>query len=89
MQTTYRLQVSELGASFIDAVKALFKKDEIIEVDVHSVTDFNLYKKETKKECRMRINKAIEDVEKGRNLVTFTEKEFDELTDNLLQINKR
>jgi len=84
MQTTYRLKVSELSSDFLKSVKSLFKKDAEIEITVSNFDDFGLNKTETKEEYWARINKAIDNVEKGKNLIRFTGDEFEELTKKLL-----
>ena len=84
MEAVFRVKVSEIDEAFLKVIKSLFIKDREIEVTFNSSIDFDLYKHESKEEYFNRLNKAIENVENGVNLVSFTEKEFDELTNNLL-----
>ncbi|MCD4792054.1 MAG: hypothetical protein K8R54_02385 [Bacteroidales bacterium] len=84
MEAVFRVKVSEIDEAFLRVIKSLFRKDKEIEVTFSSSTDFDLYKPESNEEYSGRLDKAIENVENGVNLVSFTEKEFDELTNNLL-----
>lgn len=66
MHTTYRLNVNELDEKFIHSLKALFK-DKDIEIMVSEVDETAyLLRSEANKE---RLLRAIENVEKGENLV--------------------
>ncbi len=82
METTIRLKLSELP-SLTKALNVLFKKDETIEITVSEPTPNSLSKIETREETRLRIRKAIENVKNGRNMVVFSEKEFEEFSDSL------
>ena len=46
--------------------------------------DVQLFEPETREQNFNRLNKAIENLESGKNLLSFSEKEFDELSENLL-----
>jgi len=66
MHTTYRLNANELDEKFIQSLKALFK-DKDIEIMVSEVDETGyLLRSEANKE---RLLRAIENVEKGENLV--------------------
>ena len=66
MNTTYRMNANELDEKFIQSLKALFK-DKDIEIMVSEVDGTAyLLRSEANKE---RLLKAIENVEKGENLV--------------------
>jgi antitoxin YefM len=66
MHTTYRLNANELDEKFIESLKALFK-DRDIEIIVNEVDETAyLLRSEANKE---RLLKALENVEKGENLV--------------------
>jgi len=66
MQTTYRLNANELDEKFIQSLKALFK-DKDIEIMVSEVDETAyLLRSQANKE---RLLKAIENVERGENLV--------------------
>jgi hypothetical protein len=84
METVIRLKPSELTTDFIDKVRTLFKNDESIEISISSVSDFGLTKKEGKKAYNHRVIKAIENLERNKNTVTFSGEEFDALVNDLL-----
>ena len=85
METVFRLKVSEFNESFIETIKTLFKNDKEIEVNISSITDFNLNITETKEEYTKRIDQAIENIENNKDTISFNEKEFEDLTQNLLK----
>lgn len=66
MHTTYRLNVNELDEKFIQSLKTLFK-DKEIEILVSEV-DETAYLLRSKAN-RERLLRAIENIEKGENLV--------------------
>jgi len=66
MYTTYRLNVNELDEKFIQSLKTLFK-DKEIEILVSEV-DETAYLLRSKAN-RERLLRAIENIEKGENLV--------------------
>lgn len=82
METTIRLKISELP-NLTKTLSALFKKDETVEITVSESRTSSLAKKETREEARLRIRTAIENVKKGRNLVVFSDKEFEDYSDAL------
>jgi len=66
MNTIYRLNANELDEKFIQSLKALFR-DKDIEIMVSEVDETAyLFRSEANRE---RLLKAIENVEKGENLV--------------------
>ncbi len=66
MYTTYRLNVNELDEKFIQSLKTLFK-DKEIEILVSEVDETAyLLRSEANRE---RLLRAIENIEKGENLV--------------------
>ena len=66
MNTIYRLNANELDEKFVESLRALFK-DKDIEIVVSEVNETAyLLRSEANKE---RLLKAIENVEKGENLV--------------------
>lgn len=46
-----------------------------------------LFEKETREQYFNRLYKAIENIENGVNLVSFSDNEFEELTENLLGVS--
>lgn len=69
MQTSYRLNASDLDENFLTSLKMLFQ-DKEIEIIVYDVdeTDY-LSQSETN---RQRLLTAIQNVEQGENLVTIS-----------------
>ncbi|MCF8374398.1 MAG: hypothetical protein K9H64_22445 [Bacteroidales bacterium] len=84
MEAVFRLKVSEIDEAFLKVIKSLFVKDKEIEVTFNSSTGIDLFEHESREQYFNRLDKAIENVENGVNLVSFSEEEFDELTKNLL-----
>jgi predicted RNA-binding protein with RPS1 domain len=83
METTFQLHVSELNSDFIDIIKKLFK-DKPISITVSETDEWDLYAQETPEAYKSRLQKAIEQVKNGK-YQSFTEEEFEQLSDNLLQ----
>jgi hypothetical protein len=83
MQTVVRLKLSELNADFINTIKTLFKKEKELDIFISSVDDKNFPEFETKEKYQQRLNKAIENAEKGKHLISFTEEEFEEYSKSL------
>ena len=83
MQTIVRLKLSELNNDFIETIKTLFKKEKELNIFISSVKDVNFPEFETKQGYEQRLNKAIENAEKGKHLISFTEEEFQEYTRSL------
>jgi hypothetical protein len=82
METIFKLKAKELDASFIESIKHLFRGKEI-EITVKSAqeeTDYLLGSPANKKN----LIEAIEEVKKNKNLIRFSGKEFEELTQQLL-----
>lgn len=84
METTIRIKREELTLDFLNKIKVLFKNEEILEFVISPVSDFGLTKKESRDIYGNRIDKAIENLEKNRDIVTFSEDEFEALTKDLL-----
>ncbi|PIY07431.1 MAG: hypothetical protein COZ21_00315 [Bacteroidetes bacterium CG_4_10_14_3_um_filter_31_20] len=82
METTFRLKTSELP-DFVTVMKTLLKKEKVIEITVRPVRETNLEKVETKGEYWARINRSIENLDKGENVTSFTEDEFDRFSSEL------
>lgn len=66
MNTVYRLNANELDEKFVKSLRALFK-DKDIEIIVNEV-DETAYLLQSKAN-RERLLKAVENVEKGENLI--------------------
>jgi antitoxin YefM len=82
METVFKLKTKELDMGFIESIKHLFKGKEI-EITVkpsQDETEYLLSSPANKK----RLLEAIDEVKKNKNLIRFTGKEFEELTETLL-----
>lgn len=87
METIFRIKPSELTLDFLDKVKTLFSGEDSIEISISSVSDFGLTKKEGKKEYEDRVTKAIKNLERKKDTVSFSEDEFESFI-NDLSVNK-
>ena len=82
METVFKLNANELDRSFIDSVKNLFK-DREIEISIKPTQD------ETEFLFNTPVNKeqllgAIKEIKKNKNLIRFTGKEFEVLSEKML-----
>jgi hypothetical protein len=84
METIIRIKTNELTPDFLNKIKALFKNEETLEISISPVSDFGLTKKESKKAYKERVINAIKNLESKKNIVTFSENEFERLTKDLL-----
>ena len=82
METIFKLKAAELDRGFIDSVKNLFKGREI-EISIklaQDETEFLLANPANKRQ----LLDAIKEVKKNKNLIQFTGREFEELSEKLL-----
>lgn len=79
MESTFIIRQEDLNSNFLDAIKKLFSESRQLQITINSSEDFDLLKPETSKESLARLKKAVEDVEKNRNLVTISDSELDEM----------
>ena len=84
METIIRLKTTELNLDFLNKIKELFKNEEALEISISPVSDFGLTKKESNKAYKDRINRAIENLDAKKNVITFSDNEFESLTSDLL-----
>jgi antitoxin YefM len=82
METIFKLKATELDRSFIESVKNLFK-DREIEISIKPTQDETEYLLSTPANKKYLLE-AIKEVKKNKNLVSFTGKEFEVLTEKLL-----
>lgn len=83
MQTVIKVKVSELYTDFLAAIKTLFRREQEVEITISATNDFGLTKPETKEEYLNRLNRAIENIEKGK-VVVFSPEELDNLNEQLI-----
>ena len=84
METVIRIRSNELTPDFLNKIKALFNKEEELEISISPITDFGLNKKESREEYVNRINLAIKNLDKRTGNVSLSESEFENLTNDLL-----
>lgn len=78
METSLRIKLSELDMRLIERIKQLFGNDREITLTIQATTDFGLTKAESKRDYLKRLERAVENLEKGRK-VELTEAELDDL----------
>ena len=76
MQSTFSIPAADFNTALFEKIKA-FLQEQNADVFIRIKT------KETQKEMNLRINNAIEEIEKNENLVSFSAEEFDTLTKSL------
>ena len=82
METVFKLKAKELDSSFIDSLKSLFK-DREIEISIKPTqdeTEFLFKTPANKKE----LLEAIKEVKTNKDLISFTGKEIEELSESML-----
>lgn len=78
METIIRLKATELDFVFFRHLKGLIKKDDSIEIIITTAsTESEILKPESDAEMRNRIDRAIEEVESGADLITLSKEELD------------
>lgn len=87
METVIKIRPSELNANLINILKKLYGKNEDVEITIRmtSHAPTNLLREEDKADYFKRLEKSVEDVEKG-NVVFYTAEEFDALSKRLLNL---
>lgn len=83
METIFKLKATELDRDFIASVKNLFK-DREIEISIKPTQDETDYLLHTPAN-RKQLLDAIKEVKKNKNLVRFTNNEFEEISEKLLR----
>ena len=84
METIFKLKAKELDISFINSVKNLFKDSEI-EISIRQMQDETEYLLQSAANKKHLLD-AIKEVKKNKNLISFTGKEFEELTDKMKEV---
>ena len=82
MQTKFRLQSNELSRLFA-LLKTLLSKEDEIEVTVQPTQEPKAEEKESKQEFWDRIDRAINNLESGENVVSFNEEELEDYSNKL------
>jgi hypothetical protein len=86
METVFRIRTNELTPDFFNKIKALFNKEEELEISISPVSDFGLNKKESSEEYVNRVNKAIRNLDKQTGNVSLSDSDFENLTNDLLAV---
>ncbi len=79
MESTFIIKQEDFNSDFVEAVKKLFSKSRQLQITINTSEDFDLLKPETGEAYLNRLKKAVNDVEKKRNLVTISDSELDEM----------
>jgi hypothetical protein len=78
MEAIIKLKLSELKADLLGVIQKMFN-GQSVEIEIHVRHAPSVLTKETKEEYRLRIERAVQNIEKGENVVQFTGEEFEEL----------
>lgn len=80
VKATFTISGSDFNADIFEQIKAFINgKGQNFEVSI------NLKTKETREEMRERIEKSMDDAEKGINQIHFTGEEYENLVKNLVK----
>jgi hypothetical protein len=83
METIFKIKASELDLDFIEAIKKLFKNEEI-EILISSVPKSTKAERDKKyPQYSESLINAIDNVEKNKDLISFTMEEFVEYSRKL------
>lgn len=82
METIFKLKTKELDMSFIESIKNLFKGKEI-EITIKSAQDETEYLLRTPAN-KKKLLEAMNEVKRNKNLIRFSGKEFEEMTQTML-----
>ena len=84
MQTTIRISATEIP-SLIAVLQTIFKKEKTVEITVNSAWANSFAKKETKEEYIAKLYKRLENLDEGKNIVSFTGKEFERFVNERME----
>jgi len=79
-QAVFTISGAELNQDVLERIKSLFNRNA---QDLEVVIRVKV--KESREEMRRRIDQAIEDIEHGENLISYTPDEFETLVQQLSQ----
>jgi len=82
METVFKLKANELDKRFVDSVKNLFR-DREIEISIKPTQDETEFLFNTSAN-KKQLLEAIEEIKMDKNLIRFTNKEFETLTEKML-----
>jgi hypothetical protein len=84
METTMHISPSELTPAWLKKVKALFENENELQITIKPSKRNYLAANESNEEYITRVNKAIENIESGDDVVSISAAEFDKLANKLL-----
>jgi hypothetical protein len=87
METTIRISPNELTPAWLKKVKALFENENELQITIRPLTRSDLIVNESREEYKTRVNRAIDNIESGKDVISLSASQFDKLADQLL--NKR
>ena len=81
METIIRLKPSELNIVLIEKIKALLADKDDVEITLSfSESTYNtLHKTQLEQSYKEKINRSIQNVEQGKNIISFTGDEFEKM----------
>ena len=79
MESTFIINASELNNDFLESLKRLFQHSRQLQITITTSEDFGLLKTETPAECFARLEKNLSEMKAGKNTVTYTEAQLDDL----------
>ena len=85
MKVVFRMKANEFDESFFEQIKAILKAKKNLEITI-AITDEQskgILRKESREEYFARLDKAIDNLDKGRG-VNFSREEFEDFSKNLL-----
>lgn len=85
MEATIRIKPQELTVELIEKVRSLFMNEEALEITIAPIRRFEMIANEPQEEYMARVNKAIDNLEAGKDSIAFPEKAFDSLAADLLK----
>ncbi|MCA1759222.1 MAG: hypothetical protein LC658_05595 [Bacteroidales bacterium] len=85
METTIRISPNELTPAWLKKVKALFENENELQITIKPLKKSNLIVNESSEEYMTRVNRAIDNIDSGKDVVSLSASEFDKLADQLLK----
>ncbi len=86
METTIKISARELNLSWLNKIKTLFEGVEQFEITIRPVPDALPNAKEDQESYVSRVNNAILNLETGKDTITLSKDEYDQLVLRLKQL---
>jgi len=86
METTIRISPNELTPAWLKKVKALFENENELQITIKPLKKSNLIVSESGEEYITRVNRAIENIESGEEIVSLSASEFDKVIEQNIYI---